>query len=62
MILWQIETSSNEFNIKINYLDDLKEVVDKSDVLVVLTAWKEFEKNSDLIKSRQVFDFRYIFD
>ena len=52
----------NEFNIKINYLDDLKEVVNKADVLIVLTAWKEFREYSKLIKSKRVFDFRYILD
>jgi UDPglucose 6-dehydrogenase len=52
----------NEFNIKINYLDNLKGVVDKTDVLVILTAWKEFRENSMLIKSKRVFDFRYILD
>lgn len=44
---------------RINYLESLDEIVDKCDHLVLLTAWDEFRDNRELLKSKNLFDFRY---
>jgi UDPglucose 6-dehydrogenase len=48
-------------HLKINYHNTIEEVVEKSDIILILTAWEEFKEKRDLIFSRDVFDFRYIF-
>jgi UDPglucose 6-dehydrogenase len=45
--------------LKIKYAGSLEEIVQKSDHLVLLTAWDEFRENEDLLKSKSLFDFRY---
>jgi UDP-glucose 6-dehydrogenase len=47
------------FQLDIEYAKNLKEVVEKSDCLLLLTAWKEFETNKTLLLSKTLFDFRY---
>ena len=58
--------SNDEFkkyypDLKLNYCNSLEEVVEKSDNLVVLTGWKEFLENKELISTKKVFDYRYIY-
>lgn len=50
-----------EYKLPITYAATLDEIVNKADVLVLLTSWPEFKHNKDLIKSKQLFDFRYAF-
>ncbi|HKJ79803.1 MAG TPA: UDP binding domain-containing protein, partial [Prolixibacteraceae bacterium] len=58
--------SNDEFKkiypeLPLKYCNSLDEVVEKSDNLVILTGWKEFARNKDKIKTKNVFDYRYIF-
>ncbi len=55
------ETFANEYNYNISYADNLESVVESADNLLLLTAWDEFKQKEQLIKSKNVFDFRYIF-
>lgn len=48
-------------DLKLDYCSSVKEIVDKSDNLVILTGWKEFLDNKELIASKKVFDYRYIY-
>jgi len=48
-------------SIKINYCDNLASVLELSDNMVVLTSWKEFKEQKELISKKNVFDFRYIY-
>ena len=55
------EVFDREYKLPIKYTETLEEIVEKADVLVLLTAWPEFKKNKDLINTKQLFDFRYAF-
>jgi len=48
-------------DMNIDYKDSLSTLVADSDYLVVLTGWKEFKENKELIHQKNVFDFRYIY-
>jgi UDPglucose 6-dehydrogenase len=53
---------NNEFpHLDLNFHENVEGVVDKSDVILILTAWEEFKEKRELIFSKEVFDFRYIF-
>ena len=54
------EFSKAYTELNVSYAESLAEVVSKSDVLVITTAWKEFIDNKELIYSKKVFDFRYL--
>lgn len=43
----------------ITYVGSLDEVIEKSDALVLTTAWSEFKENKDKIKQKPLFDLRY---
>jgi UDPglucose 6-dehydrogenase len=45
--------------IRVTYLESLEDIVDKCDNLVLLTAWDEFRENEELLKSKNIFDYRY---
>jgi len=47
--------------LKIEYVDALARIIEKTDNLVILTAWREFKNNKDIISKKNVFDFRYIY-
>ena len=49
----------NEYRLPISYASTLEEIVGKSDTLVLLTAWPEFKKQKELIRSKKLFDCRY---
>ena len=47
--------------LKIEYIDSLSSIIEKTGNLVILTGWKEFKNNKDIISKKNVFDFRYIY-
>jgi UDPglucose 6-dehydrogenase len=47
--------------IKIEYSDSLSKLLSQTDHVIILTAWKEFLDNKDIITKKNVFDFRYIY-
>ena len=54
-----IEVFKKTYNIDIHYLNSLENIVQKADVFVLLTAWKEFKEKQDLLKQKPLYDFRY---
>lgn len=44
----------------INYLDSIDLIADKSDILVIVTGWKEFKEKKYLFENKNVYDLRYI--
>ncbi len=48
-------------HLDIVYYETLEELVQSSNDLVILTAWKEFQEKKELINSKRVFDFRYMY-
>ena len=55
------EVFEKEYHLPIQYIEDLETIVEKADVLVLLTSWPEFKQNKELIQSKQLFDMRYAF-
>jgi UDPglucose 6-dehydrogenase len=49
------------FNLDIQYAESVEELVRRADHLLLLTAWEEFEQKEDLLTSKSLFDFRYMF-
>jgi UDPglucose 6-dehydrogenase len=49
-------------NLDVVYCNTLEELVENADNLVLLTGWQEFTDKKDLIQTKQVFDFKYIYD
>ncbi len=47
--------------IDITYVNDLDTILNQTENLVLLTAWKEFKDNKEIILKKNVFDFRYIY-
>jgi UDPglucose 6-dehydrogenase len=45
--------------LNIKYTDSLDEIVQKCDHLILLTAWDQFRENSDLLKTKNLYDYRY---
>lgn len=54
-----VEVFKKTYNIDIHYLNSLEDIVQKADVLVLLTAWKEFKEREGLLKQKPLYDFRY---
>jgi len=54
-----IKSFKNHYVFDIDYVEDLQEILKKSDILVILTAWDEFKSVKDA-SSKRVFDFRYM--
>lgn len=52
---------AREYDLPIEYSKSLAEIVDRADALVLLTSWSEFRENEALLRSRRLFDFRYVF-
>jgi len=48
------------FGLKIEYASSLEEAVEGSDLVVLLTAWREFIENRDFLKKFKLLDFRYV--
>lgn len=55
------EAFDKEFSMPIQYEDSLEAIVEKADVLVLLTNWPEFRQNKKLISSKPLYDCRYAF-
>jgi len=55
------EVFAKEYNLPITYIDSLEALVEKADELVLLTNWAEFKQNKQLLTSKRLFDFRYVF-
>ena len=53
------ENFKEQHDIPIEYADCMKEVLKKSDNILILTAWDEFRKNKAL-RRKNVFDLRYM--
>lgn len=56
--------ASDEFkkhypDLSIKYAGSLNEIVQKCDHLILLTAWEQFRENSELLKSKNLYDYRY---
>lgn len=47
--------------LEIQYIDSLELILEKTDNLVILTGWKEFKENKEIISEKNVFDFRYMY-
>jgi UDPglucose 6-dehydrogenase len=46
-------------DLSIKYAGSLDEIVQKCDHLILLTAWEQFRENSELLKSKNLYDYRY---
>lgn len=58
--------ANKEFNlnyphISIEYCDSLEDLMDKTNNVLILTAWKEFKEKKAAIEKKNAFDFRYIY-
>ncbi len=49
------------YKFDITYAKDLKEVLDATQTVVILTGWSEFKEKGNDIKKKKVFDLRYIY-
>ena len=47
------------YALDIAYADSLQDIVTRADCLVLLTAWKEFKENKELLLAKPLLDFRY---
>jgi UDPglucose 6-dehydrogenase len=45
----------------IDYAPSLENLLGKTKNVIVLTAWKEFKEKQELVQTKNVFDFRYMF-
>ena len=54
-------SSNNKIPLRIQYIDCLGSVLEKTNNIVILTGWKEFKENKEIIFEKNVFDFRYIY-
>lgn len=48
------------YSLPIKYKDSIAEICNNSDIIIILTAWKEFSEKQDLFKDKNVYDLRYI--
>lgn len=48
------------FQLPVDYSSDLEEAVEKTEVLVILTAWPEFREKRHLFPPRKLYDCRYL--
>ena len=55
-----IDNFKNQYTMNVEYCSELKQVVDKADELVVLTAWDEFKK-LPVLTDKTIVDCRYMF-
>ncbi|MBI2251527.1 MAG: UDP-glucose/GDP-mannose dehydrogenase family protein [Armatimonadetes bacterium] len=53
------EKFKEAYKLPIEYGGNIKEVADKADNILILTAWDEFKKDKNLLINKNVFDFRY---
>ncbi|MBX2843873.1 MAG: nucleotide sugar dehydrogenase [Flammeovirgaceae bacterium] len=48
-------------DLAIEYIDNLEDLLAKTENVAILTGWKEFKEKKDLIQKKNVFDYRYIY-
>lgn len=48
------------YGLAIDYSSSLSSLLSEVDHVVILTSWDEFKSNDELIKKKNVFDYRYI--
>ena len=48
------------YKLPIKYADTMKEAVDKSSDIILITGWKEFTENKNLLADKNVYDLRYV--
>ncbi len=49
-----------QYNLPIEYAENISEISIKSKVLIITTAWKQFREEESKFKNKKVFDFRYM--
>lgn len=54
-----INNFRTQYSIDIEYIDNLKDIVKTSDVLIILTAWEEFRELKEKC-TEKILDFRYM--
>ena len=47
------------YGLPIKYFDSLDEITQKSDILIIATAWKEYAKIQNLVPDKKIIDLRY---
>lgn len=47
--------------LNITYCNSLSEILSNAENMVILTGWKEFLDNKEIINKKRVFDYRYIY-
>ena len=57
-----IENFKEVYSLPIDYSSNLNSILSEVNHVLILTAWDEFINNEGLIKEKQVFDYRYLFD
>ncbi len=53
------ENFKSAFNLPIQYTASFEEIATEGDVFVVLTAWREFQAQKDLLKGKKIIDGRF---
>ncbi|SHS25556.1 UDP-glucose 6-dehydrogenase [Mycobacteroides abscessus subsp. abscessus] len=56
-----IDEFKQTYNLPIEYSPTLEMLLSKVKHVVILTAWDEFIQNEDVIKEKNVFDYRYLY-
>ncbi|KON85969.1 UDP-glucose 6-dehydrogenase [Sporosarcina globispora] len=56
-----MEDFKGAYSLPVEYADSLQSLLSKTNHTVILTAWPEFIKNEELIKRKNVFDYRYLY-
>ena len=54
------ELFDKTYKLPINYTKTMQEAVNDAQAVVIVTGWKEFIQNKDLLKNKKVYDLRYI--
>ncbi|MBW2974489.1 nucleotide sugar dehydrogenase [Candidatus Woesearchaeota archaeon] len=54
-----MEPFKSSYGLDIEYAAGFEELVERSDHIIILTAWKEFKDKKKLFKGKKVYDFRY---
>jgi len=54
-----IDSFKKMYAFDINYAPSLKEALNRSSAVVIATAWKEFQVNTNMFSGKAVFDLRY---
>ncbi|WP_205825261.1 nucleotide sugar dehydrogenase [Bacillus sp. RO1] len=47
------------YRLDVTYSTSLDKLLENTDTIIILTAWKEFIKNKDILKQKKLYDFRY---